>query len=149
MSIPMLDQSGNLPPGIHYASWKEIMTRYGVSTHRLFLLGGLKRAIAALRVANCCTLYLDGSFVTTKSFPADYDACWEAKAVDFASLDPVFMDFSNRRAAQKSKFSGEFFPVFAATPQSSPYRAFLDFFQKDKDTGIVKGILAINLLTQK
>ncbi len=36
--IPELDTRGNLPPGIHQATWTEIVTRYATSTHRRELL---------------------------------------------------------------------------------------------------------------
>jgi hypothetical protein len=54
---------------------------------------------------------LDGSFVTTKERPGDFDACWDIRFVDDAVLDPTFLDFSQGRAAQKRRFLGEFFPA--------------------------------------
>ena len=50
-------------------------------------------------------------------------------------LDPVLVDFSNLRAAQKAKYFGEFFPAHLPAERSAPYRMFLDFFQTDKGTG--------------
>lgn len=58
-------------------------------------------------------------------------------------LDPVFLDFSHARAAQKARFLGEFFP--ADLPEGLTGKTFLDFFQTDKDTGATKGIVALNL----
>jgi hypothetical protein len=55
----------------------------------------------------------------------------------------VLLDFSERRAAQKSKYFGEFFP--AQMVETSTGRLFLDFFQIDKETGMPKGIVEINL----
>ena len=107
--IPDFENTGLLPAGVHWAPWDEIMKRYGINDHRLRLLGGLQRGIAMLRFAGCRTLYLDGSFVTAKTFPSDYDACWETDSVDLRLLDPVFFDFTNFRAAQKAKYFGEFF----------------------------------------
>lgn len=99
-----------------------------------------------LRSAGCKRLYIDGSFVTSKRVPNDYDAAWEPAGVDvrlLLSLEPVFGDFSNSRAAQKAKFFGEFFPSSeTADPVGT---TFLDFFQIDKNTGNAKGIIALNL----
>ncbi|MGA2133522.1 MAG: hypothetical protein ABSH50_14605 [Bryobacteraceae bacterium] len=58
-------------------------------------------------------------------------------------MDPVFLDFSNSRARQKQRFGGEFFP--AELPEGVTGRTFLEFFQIDKETGLAKGILAIDL----
>ncbi len=88
-------------------------------------------------------VYIDGSFVTTKSDPGDYDACWDIDGVDVDILDLVFLDFSGGRAAQKRKYFGEFFP--AQMPEGASGKAFLEFFQGDKETGRSKGIVGLNL----
>jgi len=69
--------------------------------------------------------------------------CWDITNVDPEHLDPVLLDFSIRRAAQKAKFGGEFFP--AQLPEGISGRTFLDFFQVDKETGARKGIVALDL----
>jgi len=58
-------------------------------------------------------------------------------------LDPVFLDFSQGRVAQKQRFLGELFP--AQLPEGATGRAFVDFFQVTKVSGKPKGILAIRL----
>ncbi|HEX7290568.1 MAG TPA: hypothetical protein VF250_05495 [Conexibacter sp.] len=58
-------------------------------------------------------------------------------------LDRELTDFSNRRAAQKARYGGELFPAeTAAEPVGT---TFLDYFQRDPDTGQPKGIIAIDL----
>jgi hypothetical protein len=109
--IPELDDRGNLPPGIHHATWTEIVTRYATSTHRRELLDGLLDALRSLKTAGCRTAYLDGSFVTSKINPGDFDVCWESADVVFDRLDPELQDFSDRRAAQKARYGGELFPL--------------------------------------
>ena len=91
----------------------------------------------------CRTAYVDGSFVTAKPLPMDFDACWAIDGVDADRLDPVFLDFSNSRARQKARFGGEFFP--ADLPEGITGKTFLEFFQTDKETGAPKGIVAIDL----
>jgi Family of unknown function (DUF6932) len=144
MPIPAFDaDSGNLPPGVHNATWEEVVSRFGWNAERIRLLEGLRRALESLKTAGCQRAYLDGSFVSEKDVPGDFDACWEAAGVDPGALDPVLLDFSHRRAAQKAKFGGEFFVANqAATPAGT---RFVDFFQQDKTTGQAKGILAIDL----
>jgi hypothetical protein len=143
--IPDLDKSGLLPAGIHWATLEEVDASFGTNPHRKKLLAGFKIAVQALKLAGCKALYLDGSFVTAKQFPSDYDACWEAAGVVVPNLDPVFLDFSNRRAAQKTKYLGEFFLAYSQAEGPPLYRMFINFFQVDKDTGNPKGIVGIKL----
>lgn len=137
--IPPFDATGNLPPGIHAATWGEFVERYGLTSHRLTLLAGLKAALDVLRIAGCQRVFI----ITTKVAPGDYDACWEIAGVDPDALDPTLLTFANQRAAQKAKYGGELFPAeTAADPVGT---RFLEFFQRDKQTGDLKGIVAIDL----
>lgn len=141
--IPEFGDDGTLPPGIHWAEWAEIERRLICNPLRRRLLGGFKDGIELLRAAGCKRVYLDGSFVTAKEFPQDFDACWDTDGVDPTYLDPVFLDFSRGRAAQKARFRGEFFPAQFAEAGSG--RTFLDFFQTNRETGAKKGIVAVDL----
>jgi hypothetical protein len=140
--IPEFNDAGNLPPGVHWATWVELSERFGVSERRRFLLEGLRSALMALQKAGCETVYLNGSFVTSKDNPADFDGCWDIDSVSLELLDPVLMNFSSKQAEQKKKYGGELFPNL---PDDTP--AFLDLFQTDKSSGEAKGIVAIDLRT--
>lgn len=143
MTIPPFDEGGNLPPGIHDATWEEIVARFGYTARREELLTGLHEALVDLRDAGCKRAYLDGSFVTTKDEPGDFDACWEVAGVDADQLDPVLLTFADARRAQKERFGGELFPAEAgADPHGT---RFLDYFQRDKITGEPKGIVTLDL----
>lgn len=133
-----------LPEGIHVATIAEVAQRFAVNTHRVILLQGLSRGIESLQQAGCKRLLLNGSFVTEKPLPNDYDACWEPEGVDFDKLDPVFLDFSNHRRAQKQKFLGEYFP--SSSPADNKGTVFSEFFQIEKFTGKKKGIVQIDLI---
>ncbi|PZR97227.1 MAG: hypothetical protein DLM69_09910 [Candidatus Chloroheliales bacterium] len=97
--IPPFAADGNLPPGIHWATWEEVASRFGTNHHRRRLLKGLERALKALKRANCPTVYLNGSFVTARADPSDYDVTWEMEGFDVTKLDPVFSDFDRDCAA--------------------------------------------------
>lgn len=141
--IPSFDESGNLPPGIHSADWSEVQARFGDSLHRAELLAGFREALVLLAAAGCRSAYLDGSFVTTKEKPGDFDACWDPKGVVLDELDPVLLDFSEGRRAQKERFGGELFPAdVAAEPGGT---SFLEFFQRQRDAEERKGIVKIDL----
>jgi hypothetical protein len=142
MIPPFEPSTGLLPAGVHEATWDELVARFGRTPHRLMLLAGLKAALDTLRAAGCRRAYIDGSFVTAKAAPGDFDACWETDGVDPDRLDPVFMTFDQRRRAQKTKFGGELFP--ADWPAEPSGTTFLGFFQRDR-SGQAKGIVMINL----
>ena len=100
-------------------------------------------ALENLRDAGCRTAYIDGSFVTDKEYPNDYDACWEETGVDPYLLDLVLLTFDHGRETQKAKYLGELFPVTAVADAEG--LSFLEFFQMDRDTGEPKGIVVIDL----
>lgn len=143
--ILAFNSDGNLPLGVHWATWEEFMERFGTTPHRQRLLKGLESAIDLLSKAGCQTIYIDGSFVTVKETPSDFDACWDTTNVDIDylySLDPILLTFDNKRAAQKTKYLGELF--LANTKADTVGRTFLEFFQLDRN-GNSKGIIAIDL----
>ena len=72
-------------------------------------MAGLREAMQSLKNAGCRTVYIDGSFVTDKEIPGDFDACWEEAWVDPLKLDPVLLTFADGRAAQKAKYLGSCF----------------------------------------
>lgn len=119
------------------------MERYAITDHRASLLNGFGDAITSLTVAGCSRVYLDGSFVTDKEVPGDFDACWETSGVDPVLLDPELLDFTDRRAAQKIRYGGELFPAqISAEPGGT---VFLGYFQRDRHTGEPKGIIALDI----
>lgn len=139
---------GVLPPGVHYASLEEIKIRFATTEHRIKLFDGIIEVVTILKRANCKALYIDGSYVTEKEHPSDFDGCWDAIGVVAAALDPVLLDFSDDRAAQKRRFGGELFP--ASWPATSIGDVqFFEFFQTDKHTGDPKGIVGIRLEDEK
>ncbi len=144
--IPPFNSRGLLPAGIHAAEWIEFAQRFGATARRRRLLGGLADALALLRGAGCALTYVDGSFVSAKKEPGDFDACWGMVGVDPDRLDPMLLGFSNGRAAQKAHFGGELFP--AELPEGMSGRTFLEFFQTDRDTGAAKGIVSVDLAAQ-
>jgi hypothetical protein len=142
MPIPDFDSgTGNLPPGVHDATWDELAATFGFSDRRLQLLRGLREALESLGRANCERAYIDGSFVTEKLSPGDFDGCWETRRVDPTQLDPELLDFSEARAAQKARYGGELFPANAAADPGGT--AFLEFFQLTRE-GQAKGIVAVD-----
>src|ERR1700685_2449816 len=108
--LPEFNRDGRLPAGIHWATWQEIQSRFGFSLRRQQLLGGLRLALAALNRAGCSRVYIDGSFVTVKREPGDYDACWDIDGVNVEALDSVFLDFSKGRTGAEAQVPRRVFP---------------------------------------
>ena len=131
--IPKLIDIGSpwkvLPPGVHDATLSEIEETFASNEHRIRLFSGFEKAVKALFKAGCRTIYLDGSFVTGKPLPRDYDACWCPSGVNLQKIDPVLLDFKNKRAAQKQKYYGE---LFLTNKTACPGKFFFDYFQEDK-----------------
>src|SRR5688572_13185929 len=106
------DHNGNLPPGIHQGTWDEFANRFGWNRHRQRLIEGLRAAVRHLQQAGCRVIYVDGSFVTAKEVPNDYDAVWDVDGLDEAvlyRLEPAFFDLDPPRRIQKARYGGEFF----------------------------------------
>ncbi|MEM9189086.1 MAG: hypothetical protein AAGF12_07910 [Myxococcota bacterium] len=155
-SIPEWQEDGNLPPGVHVATWEEVEERFGGTYGRNQLLRGLKRALDDLRRAGCRRVFLDGSFVTTKGTglpgaetrdPGDFDGCWDRTGVDEGQLRRTtpFLDeddLKNGRLQQQYKYGGEMFPT---DHYGGGGLGIVDFFQRDKRSGAPKGIVAIDL----
>ncbi|MBK7638926.1 MAG: hypothetical protein IPJ22_02410 [Bacteroidetes bacterium] len=140
----VFQHNGNLEKGIHIMTISDFERKFGFNDHRKKLIKGLKKGIIELKDCGCKRIYIDGSFVTKKEIPNDFDSCWDDDGVDILklkSLYPTIIDFDNQRKNQKIKYYGEFFP---ARIKASPYDIYIDFFQFDKN-GDPKGIIQINL----
>jgi hypothetical protein len=142
--IPTFNSNGNLPQGVHETTWKQFCKRLGHTAHRSTLIKGLAAALKDLSVAGCRRVYINGSFVTAKEVPGDYDLCWSLDGVIPEKLNQALLDFSPKgRELMRKKYKGDLFP--AEIPEGTSGKLFLDFFQTDKITGEPKGIIALNI----
>ncbi len=139
--LPEFD-GGVLPPGIHQASWQEMEERFGWNDRRQTLLTGLATLLKELARAGCARAWLDGSFVTDKRNPGDFDLVWDLDGVNLGELDQVLQDLDPPRDAQKRKYGGDILPNVIEEGSGMP---FLDFFQEDPVTGQARGIVELRL----
>lgn len=137
--IPKFDKIGNLLPGKHVATFAEVKTHFGTNSRRLWLLEGLNKLLIELKRAGCTEVWLDGSFVTKKELPGDYDVCYQIRGVSPDLMDPLI--FSQNRDERKKKYRGDIFPN---TIEDGSGKPFDEFFQEDRD-GNQKGIILIKL----
>ncbi len=148
MTIPPFDENGNLPPGIHWVTWDEFKERFGTNYKRLRQIEGLKKAMEQLKAAGCRTIYINGSFVTSKTYPNDFDACWDIDDTDLDYLRihaPRLLNYTDS-AAQKAMYRGEIY--FSEQRVGSCEETSIEFFQQDRSKNR-KGIIAIDLLRWK
>ena len=78
-----------LRPGVHDATLGDIKRRFATNERRKKLYEGLLEGCQTLKLAGCSVVYLDGSFITTKPMPNDFDVCWDPHGVDPDKLDAV------------------------------------------------------------
>lgn len=96
--IPSFDWNGNLPPGIHQATLSEIENRFAGNATRKRLFEALSKVVNMFQECQCQGLYLDGSFITNKQEPNDYDLCWEPTGIEpKAELKEFLMQRENRK----------------------------------------------------
>ena len=109
---------------------------------------GLRMAMEQLKAGGCRTIYINGSFVTIKPDPGDFDACWDSEDVDYDYLRKNAPRLLNHldRSAQKSKYKGEIFR--SDQPVGDYDLTSIEFFQRDRQLN-PKGIIAIDLLRWK
>ena len=141
--IPDFGPDGLLPHGRHEADdWGEVSRVFGFTQKRQQLLVGLLACLRNLRAAGCVTAFLDGSFVTSKPEPGDFDLAYDPAGVNVGLLDPVITMVQPPRTAQKIKYGGDILP----DSFNGMTGVFVAFFQRTRDGGR-KGIVAIDLRT--
>lgn len=138
------NSDGNLPPGIYILSWEEFYNFFNFSPRRIELLEGLKSTIDIMARCGCTSIYIDGSFVTSKLEPNDWDACFDCPVPKNLYLDAINMVFPLlNKKMQKKCFKGEIYPSWL---DADGKNNFIDFFQQVKNNERKKkGIIQILL----
>ena len=123
------NQNGTLEPGIHKMSWEEFYNFFSFSEHRKILLWGLEKIYFSLREIGATHFYIDGSFVTSKKYPGDWDACFDApKHILYEIRDKYLLPSRNKI---KERYGGDLFYVDSEADEYG--LKFLDFFQQIKE----------------
>ena len=136
------NKDGTLDPGIHKMTWEEFYAFFSFSERRIELLKGLEKVVAILREIGATHIYIDGSFVTNKLDPKDWDACYDCPLSQLDKLARIYPFHSKEE--QKRLYKGELYfaghsPFFINRDVS-----YLDFFQKRKENpALKKGIVEL------
>ena len=131
-----------LPPGVYEATWEEFWKYFSNSRRRRTLLRNLLKMLQHLRDAGCVSVKIDGSFVTSKSEPHDFDGTWDPTGVDDTKLDQCINDMN--KVLMYNKYNGELYPQNIIEAGSG--KTFDEFFQMDRMENR-KGVVKINLET--
>lgn len=109
--MPDLSREGLLPPGLYDATLGEVRRRFGRSnTARLRLMKGLSAVVRMGRRAGALCLVLNGSFVTAKREPEDWDGVMVFPAgTDAASPETLALADRER---MKDGYGADLFLVF-------------------------------------
>jgi hypothetical protein len=141
--VPNFNSDGLLPEGIYDCTLEEFEKRFtNYFDRRKLYEKGIIPLMADLRAIACKSLYLDGSYVTNKIIPNDFDACWDNRGLNLAEVKQKF-PFLWNPIFSKKKYGGDVFPAFIKETRSGIL--FIDFFQTHKMTGLKKGIIKLNL----
>lgn len=127
-------------PGVHEYTLAKLERDFATNKERIKLFNGLKSLAQELKRAGCETLYVDGSFITRKLEPGDFDACWEP----FVQMNTgtnilLTQDSLSARIWRKQNYLGDIFPRF------DDYGDRVKHWQTDTRNEKVKGIIYIDL----
>jgi hypothetical protein len=140
ISVPGLtDQC--LAPGLHWIGIRDFRDTFVYNYHRSWRFEGFVKACIELRQSGCSRVFVGGSFITSKEFPSDYDACWDPVGVSAATLSDLLYD-PLRRGEQLKAYRGEW---FISKQGNGPESVMYQFLSKDKETEIERGMVGIKL----
>jgi len=136
------NKAGTLNPGIHKMSWEKFYDYFSFSERRIELLKGLEKVVAILREIGATHIYIDGSFVTDKLDPKDWDACYDCPLSQIDKLADMY-PFSDKKE-QKKLYKGELYFAGHSPFFRNREVSYLDFFQKRKENpALKKGIVEL------
>lgn len=138
--IPEFDEKGNLPEGVHDATVEEVRARFAYNPTRQKLFDAFLEVLEILQSCKSPEVHLDGSFITTKEEPSDYDMCWESTGVEPTDELREFLELREQR---KERYLGD---IFLRIPQPPYFYDHVEHWQSDsRQDDVVKGIIRINL----
>lgn len=149
MALPPFREDGWLPEGHHGATWEEVALRFAgepESKRSLVLAGLLRWRAAALEKGMAGLVILDGSFVSSKETPGDFDLVFLYDEATEALLrkDPEARKLTDYQACRALGLLGDIFALPASLQRVSPLPGGLDMFDFDR-RGRPKGVIEVSL----
>jgi hypothetical protein len=145
VAIPEFLEDGWLPAGHHAATWEEIIASFGGASgsRRARLTASLLELRDALLEFHITgSLLLDGSYVSAKAEPGDFDVLLIGPADIQVRKDtePGLARLLDAEVAEKERGYSLFF-----IPQDSPAREMLQTFWDISKEGVLKGVVEVTL----
>ncbi|QQS32740.1 MAG: hypothetical protein IPM50_13940 [Acidobacteriota bacterium] len=148
MPLPNFRQDGWLPDGHHSATWQEIEETFaGIpdSPRRRVYDRLILWRDSARQVGLSGKLVLNGSFISNKPDPSDFDTLfvYDEECEDILANDPAAKHLIDHAACKAAGYD-----LFVFAKQNTivfPSFASLELFDRDKKTGITKGVLEVNI----
>ena len=149
MSIPAFFEDGWLPEGHHQATWEEIADQFGgvAGSRRAAILSGLLRWRNAVRDKGMGgRLILNGSFISEKSEPGDFDGIfvYNGFSTKLIALDRDALALVDN-AHCKSYFYGDIWAFSEQAIRDFPQFCRVDGLDRDKVTLRLKGVLEVEV----
>lgn len=146
--LPEFDIDGDLPPGIHHATFDELerrFSRFVVSDRRINLFARFKQLVAMARRSGIVErLVLGGSFVTSKPDPNDIDIVIVLSSdLDLDALTPSQYAVTDRSALRRVLKTGAL-DVTTVRSGTTQMDLVLEFFQSKRDNKQV-GVVEVKL----
>ena len=146
--VPEFDIDGDLPPGIHQATFGELerrFRRFMVSDRRIDLFALFKQLVAMTRRSGIVErLVIGGSFVTSKSEPNDIDIVIVlSHDLDFDALTPSQYAVTDRSALRRV-FKTDALDIVTVRSGTAQMDLVLEFFQSKRDNKQV-GVVEVKL----
>lgn len=144
MIIPPFRPDGWLPNGHHIADWNEVLLRFGgkPDSRRAQLTAELTHLRDALQATGITgTILLDGSYISEKPEPGDFDILLigPADIQILKDMEPNLASLLNASDAEARGYSLFF------TAETSPVRDLLSTLWDLSKEGIAKGVVELVL----
>jgi hypothetical protein len=139
------DNIGYLPEGLHNAKWLEFKEKFDFSFKRKKILSGILSFGRLIKQAGGKKIYIDGSFVTNKKIPKDWDGCYCMCELNLSIASTLIQNTNINRTKIKKEYFGDVFAEDCI--EASSGLPFIDFFQRIRGTDKKKGIIVLDLET--
>ena len=94
----------NLKQGEHETTWIEFSKLSGFTWRCRKIVRRMRPMLLHMRDVGCNFVNIDGSFVTSKINPNDFDGTWDPEGVDVTKLDPIIKN--EDKFSMKEKYFG-------------------------------------------
>jgi len=149
MSLPPFRDDGWLPEGHHRTTLEELTVRFGdqMGSRRAVVLLSLLQWRDEARAAGLAGLViLDGSFISRKEAPGDFDLVflYDEASEQLLKSDSNARALTDMQACHKAGFRGDIFALPLSLQRLSPLLGGMDMFDRDRQ-GQTKGVLEVLL----